>query len=484
MRSNDIGMVGLAVMGTNLALNMESKGFTVSVYNRPDDEYNVKDFIEGRAKGKNITGAYTLEELVSQLAKPRKIMLMIRAGKPVDEIIEKLLPLLDKGDIIIDGGNSHFPDTIRRTAYVESKGMLYVGTGVSGGEEGALKGPSMMPGGSPAAWPAVKPIFQAICAKAGGSPCCEWVGENGAGHFVKMVHNGIEYGDMQLICEAYHLMRDMLGMSAEEMSAVFKQWNKTELDSYLIQITGDILAFKDTDGEPIVDKILDAAGQKGTGKWTGIAALDEGVPLTLIGEAVFARCLSAMKEERAAASEAFALKRECYSGDKADFIEDIRKALFASKIVSYAQGYMLMRAAAKTYGWNLNYGGIALIWRGGCIIRSAFLGNIKEAFDRDADLSNLLLDPYFKDVVGKLVPAWRNAVSEAVKHGVPVPAMCAALSYFDGYTSELLPANLLQAQRDYFGAHTYERLDAPRGRFFHTSWTGEGGETSASTYSI
>lgn len=483
MKKSDIGLIGLAVMGENLVLNMESRGFAVSVYNRTTGK--VTNFIEGRAKGKNIRGAYSLEELVSQLAKPRKVMLMVKAGAPVDEFIEKLLPLLEKGDIIIDGGNSHFPDTIRRTAYVESKGLLYIGTGVSGGEEGALKGPSMMPGGSPAAWPEVKPVFQSICAKVeDGSPCCDWVGENGAGHFVKMVHNGIEYGDMQLICEAYLLMRDALGMSADEMSAVFREWNKTELNSYLIEITGDILAYKDAGGKPMVDNILDTAGQKGTGKWTVTAALDEGVPLTLIGEAVFARCLSAMKDERVEASKAFAKKAEKFSGDRQAFIEEIRKALFASKIISYAQGYTLMRAAAKTYGWNLNYGGIALMWRGGCIIRSAFLGKIKEAFARAPGLTNLLLDPYFKKTIEGLLPAWRNAASSAIRYGIAAPALCSALGYFDGYTSEFLPANLLQAQRDYFGAHTYERLDAPRGRFFHTNWTGEGGSTSASTYSV
>ena len=483
MKKSDIGIIGLAVMGENLVLNMESKGFTVSVYNRTVEK--VTNFIEGRAKGKSVQGAHTLEELVSQLEKPRKVMLMVKAGPAVDSLIEQLLPLLEQGDIIIDGGNSHFPDTIRRTAYVESKGLLYIGTGVSGGEEGALKGPSMMPGGSPAAWPVVKPIFQAVCAKVeDDTPCCDWVGENGAGHFVKMVHNGIEYGDMQLICEAYQIMRDLLGMSADEMHEVFKKWNETELDSYLIEITRDILAFKDEDGQPMVDKILDTAGQKGTGKWTGIAALDEGVPLTLIGEAVFARCLSAMKEERMEASKAFPKAQPVFSGDKEAFIEEIRKALYAAKIISYAQGYTLMRAAAKTYGWNLNYGGIALMWRGGCIIRSVFLGKIKEAYDADPGLSNLLLDPYFKQVIETLVPAWRNVSAEALRSGVPAPALCAALSYFDGYTSERLPANLLQAQRDYFGAHTYERVDKPRGEFFHTNWTGEGGTTAATTYTV
>ncbi len=478
----DIGLIGLAVMGENLVMNMESKGFTVAVYNRTTSK--VRNFVEGRAKGLNIIGTYSLEELVANLKKPRRVMMMVKAGAAVDQLIDTLIPLLEPGDILIDGGNSHFPDTIRRTQYVESKGLLYIGTGVSGGEEGALKGPSMMPGGSPAAWPHVKDVFQAICAKVeDGSPCCEWVGENGAGHFVKMVHNGIEYGDMQLICEAYQLMRDGLGMTPDEMHEVFKAWNETELDSYLIEITRDILAYKDTDGKPIVDKILDTAGQKGTGKWTGIAALDEGVPLTLIGEAVFARCLSAMKEERVEAAKAFPkadMRIAC--ADRAAFIEDIRKALYASKIISYAQGYTLMRAAAKTYGWNLNYGGIALMWRGGCIIRSVFLGKIKEAYDKDPQLQNLLLDEYFGNTIRSLVPAWRDVVAEAVRHGIPMPAFSSALAYFDGYTSAKLPANLLQAQRDYFGAHTYERLDAPRGEFFHTNWTGHGGSTSASTY--
>ena len=478
----DIGLIGLAVMGENLVMNMESKGFTVAVYNRTTSK--VRNFVEGRAKGLNIIGTYSLEELVANLKKPRRVMMMVKAGAAVDQLIDTLIPLLEPGDILIDGGNSHFPDTIRRTQYVESKGLLYIGTGVSGGEEGALKGPSMMPGGSPAAWPHVKDVFQAICAKVeDGSPCCEWVGETGAGQFVKMVHNGIEYGDMQLICEAYQLMRDGLGMTPDEMHEVFKAWNETELDSYLIEITRDILAYKDTDGKPIVDKILDTAGQKGTGKWTGIAALDEGVPLTLIGEAVFARCLSAMKEERVEAAKAFPkadMRIAC--ADRAAFIEDIRKALYASKIISYAQGYTLMRAAAKTYGWNLNYGGIALMWRGGCIIRSVFLGKIKEAYDKDPQLQNLLLDEYFGNTIRSLVPAWRNVVAEAVRHGVPMPAFSSALAYFDGYTTEKLPANLLQAQRDYFGAHTYERLDAPRGEFFHTNWTGHGGSTSASTY--
>lgn len=483
MSKADIGLIGLAVMGENLVMNMESKGFTVAVYNRTTDK--VSAFIEGRAKGKNIIGAYSLQELVDSLKKPRKVMIMVKAGRPVDDFIDMLIPYLDAGDIIVDGGNSHFPDTIRRTKYVEDKGLLYIGTGVSGGEEGALKGPSMMPGGSPAAWPHVKPIFQAICAKVeDGSPCCDWVGENGAGHFVKMVHNGIEYGDMQLICEAYQVMKDLLGMSADEMHEVFKAWNEAELSSYLIEITRDILAYKDEDGQPIVDKILDTAGQKGTGKWTGIAALDEGVPLTLIGEAVFARCLSAMKEERVEASKVLLGPKPSFNGDKKAMIEDIRKALYASKIVSYAQGYTLMRAAAKTYGWNLNYGGIALMWRGGCIIRSTFLGKIKEAFDNNPNLTNLLLDPFFRQTVLEAQDSWRRVTAAALTNGIPVPAFTSALCYFDGFRSERLPANLLQAQRDYFGAHTYERIDKNRGEFFHTNWTGTGGSTSASTYTV
>ena len=481
MKKADIGLVGLAVMGENLIMNMESKGFTVAAYNRTVEK--VDAFTAGRAKGKNIIGCHSLEELAANLEKPRKVFLMVKAGAAVDAMIENLLKVLEPGDIIIDGGNSHFPDTIRRTQLVESKGLLYVGTGVSGGEEGALKGPSMMPGGSPAAWPFVKPIFQGICAKVeDGSPCCDWVGENGAGHFVKMVHNGIEYGDMQLICECYQLMRDYVGMTDDEMHEVFKKWNTTELDSYLIEITRDILAYKDKDGSALVENILDTAGQKGTGKWTGIAALDECVPLTLIGEAVFARCLSAMKAERVEAAKVFNRPKAEFKGDKAVFVEALRKALFASKIISYAQGYTLMRTAAKTYGWNLNYGGIALMWRGGCIIRSVFLGKIKEAYDRNPALTNLLLDPYFKDTIEKLVPAWREVAAAAVTSGIPAPAMTSALAYFDGYTTERLPANLLQAQRDYFGAHTYERLDSPRGQFFHTNWTGHGGSTSAATY--
>ncbi|KPL08833.1 6-phosphogluconate dehydrogenase [candidate division BRC1 bacterium SM23_51] len=478
MSKGDIGLIGLAVMGENLILNMESKGFTVACFNRTVSK--VDRFINGRAKGKNIIGCHSIEELSANLKKPRMVMLMVKAGAAVDAFIDQVLPHLEDGDIIIDGGNSHFPDTIRRTKYVEEKGKLYIGTGVSGGEEGALRGPSIMPGGSPAAWPHVKPIFQAICAKtADGSPCCDWVGENGAGHFVKMVHNGIEYGDMQMICETYHMMRKGLGMSNQEMHEVFAAWNKGELDSYLIEITRDILAYKDEEGNEVVE-----AGQKGTGKWTAIAALDVGQPLTLIGEAVFARCLSALKEERVEASKILSGPDRKFEGDKKAMVNDLRQALYASKIVSYAQGYQLMRAAAKEHGWNLNNGGIALMWRGGCIIRSAFLGKIKEAFDRNPDLSNLLLDPFFKEAVKKAQPAWRRVVSTAVDMGIPMPAMSSALGFYDGYRSERLPANLLQAQRDYFGAHTYERVDKPRGEFFHTNWTGRGGVTSASTYVV
>ncbi|HPT22452.1 MAG TPA: decarboxylating NADP(+)-dependent phosphogluconate dehydrogenase [Bacteroidales bacterium] len=478
---SDIGLVGLAVMGENLVLNMESKGFQVSVYNRTTEK--VDNFLAGRAKGKKIIGAHSIEELVSSLASPRKVMLMIKAGGAVDQMIETLIPLLAPGDIIIDGGNTHFPDTNRRTAYVESKGLLYIGTGVSGGEEGALLGPSIMPGGSKAAWPVVKPILQAISAKVeDGSPCCEWVGENGAGHFVKMVHNGIEYGDMQLICEAYQVMRDLLNMTADEIHLVFEEWNKGDLNSYLIEITRDILAYKDTDGKPLVDKILDTAGQKGTGKWTSIAALDLGIPLTLIGEAVFSRSLSALKEERVKASGILNGPVPSFNGDKTKFLNDLKEAVYAAKIVSYAQGYSLMDAAAREYGWKLNYGGIALMWRGGCIIRSAFLGKIKEAFDNDPSLSNLLLDPFFKEKVEKAQKGWRNVVSAAVINGIPVPAISSSLSYFDGYRCEKLPANLLQAQRDYFGAHTYERTDKPRKEFFHTNWTGHGGTTASTTY--
>ncbi|ETK03181.1 6-phosphogluconate dehydrogenase [Tannerella sp. oral taxon BU063 isolate Cell 5] len=476
----DIGLIGLAVMGENLVLNMESKGYTVAVYNRTTEK--VDHFVNGRGRGKKFIATHTIAEFCRAIRRPRKVMMLVKAGPAVDDLIEQLLPHLEAGDVIIDGGNTHFPDTIRRTKYVESKGLFYIGTGVSGGEEGALNGPSMMPGGSTAAWPLVKPIFQSICAKADGMPCCDWVGEDGAGHFVKMVHNGIEYGDMQLICETYQIMKDLLGMSNAEMHDVFAKWNEGDLDSYLIEITRDILAYRDDTGAYTLDYILDAAGQKGTGKWTAIAALDEGVPLTLITEAVFARSLSAMKEERVAASAELSGPKKTFAGDRAAFLSDLHDALYAAKIVSYAQGYALMRQAAHTYGWNLNNGGIALMWRGGCIIRSVFLGKIKEAFDRMPNLTNLLLDPFFKEKVLTAQSGWRSVVASAVTNGIPVPSMSAALSYFDGYRTERLPANLLQAQRDFFGAHTYERVDRERGTFFHTNWTGKGGDTSASTY--
>ena len=479
----DIGLIGLAVMGENLVLNMESKGFRVAVFNRTVEK--VDKFMAGRGAGKNFVGAHSIEELVKSLKRPRKVMLLVKAGAAVDSFIDQIIPHLEPGDIIIDGGNTHFPDTNRRTEYVESKGLLYIGTGVSGGEEGALLGPSIMPGGSPAAWEHVKPIFQSISAKVeDGSPCCDWVGENGAGHFVKMVHNGIEYGDMQLICEAYQIMKEYLGMSYDEMHETLKEWNEGDLDSYLIEITRDILGFKDEDGEPMAEKILDTAGQKGTGKWTGVAALDLGIPLTLIGEAVFARCLSAIKEERVEASKIISGPTPKFEGDKKAFVEDLRKALYASKVVSYAQGYALMQAAAEEYGWKLNYGGIALMWRGGCIIRSVFLGKIKEAFDQNPDLKNLLLDPFFKNNMEDAQASWRRVIAATVSNGIPVPALTTALAYFDGYRSERLPANLLQAQRDYFGAHMYERVDKPRGEFFHTNWTGRGGDTASSTYIV
>jgi 6-phosphogluconate dehydrogenase len=479
----DIGLIGLAVMGENLVLNMERNGYTVAVYNRTVAK--VDKFLAGRGKDKKFIGAHSIEEFIASLERPRKVMMLVKAGKPVDDFIELLLPHLEEGDIIIDGGNSHFPDSIRRTKYVESKGFLFIGTGVSGGEEGALLGPSIMPGGSHAAWPHVKEVFQAISAKVeDGTPCCDWVGNDGAGHFVKMVHNGIEYGDMQLISEAYNLMKNLLGMNADEMHQVFKDWNEGELDSYLIEITRDILGYRDEEGDPLVEKILDTAGQKGTGKWTGIEALDLGIPLTLIGESVFARCLSAIKEERVEASKVLSGPHPSYAGDRALFINDIKSALYASKIVSYAQGYTLMREAAKEYGWVLNYGGIALLWRGGCIIRSVFLSKIKDAFDKNPDLSNLLLDPFFKEKVEAAQEGWRKVVATALVNGIPVPAFTTALNYFDGYRSERLPANMLQAQRDYFGAHTYERVDKPRGEFFHTNWTGRGGDTSSSTYEV
>jgi len=480
----DIGLIGLAVMGENLVLNMESHGFTVAVYNRTIEK--VDTFVSGRGSGKHVIGAHSPKEFVAMLKKPRIVMMMVRAGSAVDDTIAQIEPLLEAGDIIIDGGNSNYQDTMRRLAALESKGLLYVGTGVSGGEEGALNGPSIMPGGSEAAWQHIKPVLQAIAAKVDdGSPCCDWVGPGGAGHFVKMVHNGIEYGDMQLISEVYHLMRNRLGMTPDEMAEVFDTWNKGELDSYLISITRDILRYKDEDGAPLIDKILDAAGQKGTGKWTGITALDFSVPLTLIVEAVFARCLSAMKDERGRAAKILGSPSgTSFSGSRQTLIDDLGKALYAAKIISYAQGFMLLREAAAEYGWRLNYGSIALMWRGGCIIRSRFLGRIKESFDTDPALSNLVFAPFFAGQVLENEGALRHIVGEAVASGIPVPALASALEWFDGLRTEHLPANLLQAQRDYFGAHTYERVDKPRGQFFHTNWTGHGGSTSASTYVV
>ncbi|QDP02915.1 decarboxylating NADP(+)-dependent phosphogluconate dehydrogenase [Thalassotalea sp. PS06] len=481
-QQSDIGVIGLAVMGENLILNMASKGFTVTAYNRTTEK--VDRFINGRAQGQSIRGAHSVEEFVKSLASPRKIMLMVKAGSAVDATIEQLLPYLSEGDILIDGGNSQFEDSDRRTKYLEEKGFLYIGTGVSGGEEGALLGPSIMPGGSKAAWPQVKPIFQGIAAKVNGDvPCCDWVGNGGAGHFVKMVHNGIEYGDMQLICEAYILMRDVLGLSVDEMAKVFADWKQTELSSYLIDITADIMAYKE-DGQPLIDVILDTAGQKGTGKWTGVTALHLGTPLTLIGEAVFARCLSALKEQRVVASEIIDGVTTEFTGDKQAFIDALKDALLASKMVSYAQGYALMKQASEDFGWELDYGAIALMWRGGCIIRSVFLDDIKNAYDKNPEIDNLLLDDYFNQAIKAAQPGWRKVVSEATLAGISIPCLASALSYFDGYRCKDLPANLLQAQRDYFGAHTYERKDKPRGEFFHTNWTGRGGDTSSTTYDV
>ncbi|MBN60050.1 MAG: phosphogluconate dehydrogenase (NADP(+)-dependent, decarboxylating) [Gemmatimonadetes bacterium] len=482
MSQADIGLIGLAVMGENLVLNMANHGFTVAVYNRTTAR--VDDFIGGRAQGKSIIGTHSPEELLAQLKRPRRVMLMVQAGAAVDRVIESLLPLLQEGDILIDGGNSNFQDTVRRTRELTAKGLLYIGTGVSGGEEGALTGPSIMPGGNPAAWPHVKDIFQAIAAKVDdGSPCCDWVGEDGAGHYVKMVHNGIEYGDMQMIAESYALLRQVLGIEPQAMSEIFKNWNAGELDSYLIEITGDILAKTDEEtGRPMVDLILDTAGQKGTGKWTGIDSLQLGAPVTAITEAVFARALSFLKDERVAAAKVLKGPDATFDGDREAFVEDVRQALYAAKICSYAQGYQLLHLAAVEYGWDLNYGSIALMWRGGCIIRAQFLGRIKEAFDADPTLANLLLAPYFSEQIENAQAAWRRIVATAVTLGVPVPTFSSALAYYDGYRSERLPANLLQAQRDYFGAHTYERIDKPRGEFFHTNWTGRGGTTASTSY--
>ena len=476
----DIGLIGLAVMGQNLVLNMNDHGVRVAVFNRTVSR--VDEFLAQGAKGTPIRGAHSLSELVGMLKRPRRVMMLVQAGPAVDGFIEQLTPLLEAGDIIIDGGNSNYGDTIRRTAHVESHGLLYIGTGVSGGEEGARLGPSIMPGGSHAAWPHVRPIFQAIAAKVDGAPCCDWVGENGAGHYVKMVHNGIEYGDMQLICEAYQLMRDGLGMKAQRMHEVFAAWNRGRLGSYLIEITRDILAYRDRDGQPLVEKILDTAEQKGTGKWTGISALEMGIPLTMIVEAVLGRALSALKDERVAASRSLTGPKARIAGDRISFIRDLESAVYASKLISYTQGYMLMRAAAREHGWNLNYGGIALMWRGGCIIRSVLLGRIKEAFDRNPQLANLLLDPFFRKQIESAQEAWRRVVAKAVRKGIPAPAMSSALAFFDGYRRESLPANLLQAQRDYFGAHTYQRTDEPRGRYFHTNWTGHGGRVTSTVW--
>jgi len=483
----DIGLIGLAVMGENLVLNMESRGFTVGVFNRTTTK--VDEFVNGRGKGKKFVGCHSIEQLCKSLKKPRKVMIMVRAGDAVDETIKQITPFLEKGDIVIDGGNSHFPDSSRRQKTLESQGFLFVGSGVSGGEEGALKGPSLMPGGSKGAWEHIKPIFQSIAAKVeDGSPCCDWVGDEGAGHFVKMVHNGIEYGDMQLICEAYHLMKSVVGLSNKEIHNVFTEWNKGELDSYLIEITRDIFNVKDDvhKDHELVDYILDVAGQKGTGKWTVVASLDLGLPLTLIGEAVFSRCLSSQKEERVEASKLLpGPKPHLLTGDsKSKFIESIRQALLAAKIVSYTQGYVLMRAAAKEWKWELNYGGIALMWRGGCIIRSKFLGRIKEAFDHNPKLSNLLFADYFNKSIANCQDGWRDVVAVASKQGIPLPAISSALSYYDGLRCERLPSNLLQAQRDFFGAHTFERVDQPRGKTFHHNWTGFGGTTASSTYNV
>jgi 6-phosphogluconate dehydrogenase len=482
MPQADIGLIGLAVMGQNLALNINDHGYKVAVYNRTAEKTDA--FLEGPARGTSIIGTHTLGDLAAALVRPRKVILMVRAGDPVDQFIEQLLPHLESGDIIIDGGNSRFTDTNRRYAELAEKGIRFVGSGISGGEEGARHGPSIMPGGDAEAWPEIKPILQAIAAKVDGEPCCQWVGEAGAGHYVKMVHNGIEYGDMQLISEAYQLMREGLQLPVEDIQTVFEDWNRGVLDSYLIEITANILGVKDDDGLPLVDKILDTASQKGTGKWTGISALDLGVPLTLIGEAVFARCLSSLKEERLLAEQRYQPPGSRFSGDRQATLRAIHDALYASKIISYAQGYMLMREAAADNGWKLSYGDIALMWRGGCIIRSRFLGNIKNAFATNPELHNLLLDEFFIQAIKSAEPGWRKATALGIELGIPLPAFSSALAFFDGYRSGKLPANLLQAQRDYFGAHTYERVDRPRGEYFHTNWTGTGGATASSTYQV
>ncbi|WP_103680667.1 decarboxylating NADP(+)-dependent phosphogluconate dehydrogenase [Alkalispirochaeta sphaeroplastigenens] len=481
----DIGLIGLAVMGQNLVLNMSDRGYSVAVHNRTVSK--MRDFLQGPAAGRSISGAETLEELVGRLASPRKIMLMVKAGETVDTYIEGLLPLLEKGDIIIDGGNSHYPDTERRTALLESRGLLYIGTGVSGGEEGARRGPSIMPGGSSAAWPALKHLFQAISARAAdGTPCCDWVGSGGSGHYVKMVHNAIEYGDMQLISEAYHIMRTLLGMRYDEMARAFDSWNQGRLESYLIEITAAILRTRDDDGSPLAEKILDAAGQKGTGKWTVVDAAHLGVPVTLIAEAVFARSLSARTEERQRASAILGdlspAPPDLDEAEKARILEDLEAAVYAAKITSYAQGFMLIREAAREYSWEIDYGAVAAMWRGGCIIRSAFLEDITAAFREKQDLESLLQAPFFAKIMRDALPSWRRTAVRAIEGGLPAPALSSALSFFEGYRSNRLPANLLQAQRDYFGAHTYERVDRPRGEFFHTNWTGTGGDVASGTY--
>ncbi len=476
----DIGLIGLAVMGQNLVLNMDDHDFNVAVYNRTTSK--MTDFVAGPASGTNVEGFEELEDMIAALEKPRRVMLMVKAGNAVDKVIEQLLPMLDEGDIIIDGGNANHHDSIRHAEELEAKGLRYIGTGISGGEEGARNGPSIMPGGTNEAWPYVKDIFQSIAAQVDDVPCCDWVGENGAGHFVKMVHNGIEYGDMQLICEAYHLMKSALNMDNDEIGETFRKWNEGKLDSYLIEITGEIFKAKDDDGSPLVDKILDTAGQKGTGKWTAVAALEQGIPLTLIGEAVFSRFLSALKHEREEASKILEGPSESVEVDKEAFLNDLEQALFAAKITSYAQGYMLMGAAAEAYGWDLNYSGVAQMWRGGCIIRSAFLSDIMEAYQNDEGLQNLLLAPFFKEQIDEAQGAWRRVVSKAALLGIPTPASASALAFYDGYRTARLPANLLQAQRDYFGAHTYERVDKERGEFFHTDWTGHGGDVPSGSY--
>ncbi|HUB67579.1 MAG TPA: decarboxylating NADP(+)-dependent phosphogluconate dehydrogenase [Candidatus Methylacidiphilales bacterium] len=480
----DIALIGLAVMGQNIILNMNDHGFVVAVYNRTVSK--VDEFLANEAKGTKIIGAHSLQELAGLLKKPRRIMLLVKAGAAVDEFIGHLVPFLEPGDIIIDGGNSYYEDSVRRYHDLKQKGILFVGSGVSGGEEGARHGPSLMPGGAPEAWPHIKAIFQSIAAKVDqGVPCCDWVGESGSGHFVKMVHNGIEYGDMQLIGEAYHLLSAGLGLGNEQLAQVFNDWNKGDLDSYLIEITSNIFKFKDDAGGDgyLVDKILDAAGQKGTGKWTVVSGLDHTAPITLIAEAVFARVISSLKDERVAASAILSGPASSkFNGDISQTTEDIRQALYASKIISYAQGYMLLRHVSEQYKWNLNYGGIALMWRGGCIIRSRFLGDIKAAFDRQPNLTNLVLDDFFAEALKKAQKGWRRTVALGATLGVPTPTFSNALAFYDSYRCARLPANLLQAQRDYFGAHTYERIDKPRGQFFHSNWTGQGGTTSSTSY--